>query len=184
MATQTKSLTYDDYRSLPDDGNQYQLIGGKLIMAPSPKMIHQIISSNLFYVLKQYVSEKKLGQVLYAPADVVLSMRDVVQPDLMYISKARADIIAENNVVEAPDLVVEILSDATKTTDRTSKKALYEQNGAREYWIVEPREQTIDQLILREGTFELAGTFDSSQTLTSPALEGFTLPIDKVFIDS
>jgi len=46
-----------------------------------------------------------------------------------------------------------------------------------------PPKKTIDQLILREGTFELAGTFDSSQTLTSPALEEFTLPIDKVFID-
>lgn len=109
-------------------------------------------------------------------------MRDVVQPDLMYISARRADIIAENNVVEAPDLVFEILSEESKTIDRTSKKALYEQNGAREYWIVDPQEQTIDQLILREGTFELAGTFDSSQSLTSPAFEGFTLPIDKVFI--
>ncbi|HLR33053.1 MAG TPA: Uma2 family endonuclease [Fodinibius sp.] len=184
MATQTKPLTYDDYRSLPGDGNQYQLIGGQLIMSPSPTYFHQVISLNLSSTLNQYVSENKLGKIIYAPFDLVLSMRDVVQPDLMYISAGRTDIIAENNVVEAPDLVIEILSEATKIIDRTRKKTLYEQNGAREYWIVDPREQTIDQLILREGTFELAGTFDSSQILTSPALEGFTLPIDKVFIDS
>src|SRR5699024_6297177 len=140
-----------------------------------------IISSNLFYVLKQYVSEKKLGQVLYAPVDVVLSMRDVVQPDLMYISETRADIIAENNVVEAPDLVVEILSEATKTSDRTSKKTLYEQNGAREYWIVDPIGQTIEQFILREGVFELNGRLGSAQTLTSPTLEGFSLAVGAVF---
>ncbi len=181
MATQTKLLTYDDYRSLPDDGNQYQIIGGRLIMAPSPTMIHQIISRNLFYALNQYVSEKNLGEVLYAPADVVLSMRDVVQPDLMFISAGRADIIAENNVVEAPDLVVEILSEATKTTDRTTKKSLYEQNGVGEYWIVDPLAQTIEQFILREGTLELKDTFDGSQTLTSPTLEGFKLAVGTVF---
>src|SRR5699024_700833 len=167
MATKTKPLTYDDYRSLPDDGNQYQLIGGRLIMSPSPTYFHQVISLNLSSALNQYVSENKLGKIIYAPFDVVLSMRDVVQPDLMYISAGRTDIIAENNVVEAPDLVIEILSEGTKTIDRTSKKILYEQNGTREYWIVDPQEKTIDQLILRDGTFELAGTFDSSQTLTS-----------------
>ncbi len=183
MATQTKPLTYDDYRSLPDDGNQYQLIGGQLIMSPSPTYFHQVISLNLSSALNQYVSGNKLGKIIYAPFDVVLSMRDVVQPDLMYISAGRTDIIAENNVVEAPDLVIEILSEGTKTIDRTSKKTLYEQNGAREYWIVDPTEKTIDQFILQEDIFELAGTFNSSQSLTSPVLEGFTLPIDKVFVD-
>ena len=150
-------------------------------MAPSPTMIHQLILGRLFTFTNDYVEENELGTMILSPADVVLSMRDVVQPDLMYISAEREDIIAENNVVEAPDLVVEILSEATKTTDRTSKKTLYEQNGVREYWIVDPQKETIDQLILRDGTFELTGTFDSSQSLTSPALEGFTLPIDKVF---
>src|SRR5690625_3599723 len=183
MGTQTKLLTHEDYRSLPDDGNQYQLIAGRLIMSPSPTYFHQIISGNLFRILDPYVYNNKLGKIIYAPFDVVLSMRDVVQPDFMYISAGRVDIIAENNVVEAPDLVIEILSEGTKATDRTRKKTLYEQNGAREYWIVDPTEKTIDQLILRERTFELAGTFDSSQTLTSPALEEFTLPIDQVFID-
>ena len=181
MATQTKLLTYDDYRNLPDDGNQYQLIGGQLIMSPSPTYSHQVISRNLFSALDPYVSEKKLGEIIYAPFDVVLSMRDVVQPDLMFIRAERSDIIAEKNVVEAPDLVVEILSEATKTIDRTSKKTLYEQNGVREYWIVDPIGKTIDQLILREGTFELAGTFDSSQSLTSPTLEGFKLAVRTVF---
>ena len=183
MTTQTKLLTYDDYRNLPDDGNQYQLIGGQLIMSPSPTYFHQVISLNLSSALNRYVSENKLGKIIYAPFDVVLSMRDVVQPDLMFIRAERSDIIAEKNVVEAPDLVIEILSEATKTIDRTSKKILYEQNEVREYWIVDPQEETIDQFILREGAFELAGTFDSSQSFTSPALEGFTLSIDKVFTD-
>ncbi|HLR32912.1 MAG TPA: Uma2 family endonuclease [Fodinibius sp.] len=181
MATQSKLLTYDDYRRLPDDVNQYQLIGGQLFMIPSPTYFHQVISRNLFKALDQYVSEKNVGEILYAPFDVVLSMRDVVQPDLMFISRAREDIIAENNVVEAPDLVVEILSDATQTTDRTSKKSLYEKYGTGEYWIVDPTAQTIEQFILREGVLKLKDHLTSSQILASSVIKGFSLPVETVF---
>lgn len=183
MITQTKLLTYDDYRTLPDDGNQYELIGGELLMSPSPSSYHQIISSNLFKILESHVSERNLGRVLYAPLDVVLSMRDVVQPDLMYVSSDRADIIAENNVVEVPDLVIEILSEATKTSDQVRKKNLYETYGAGEYWIVDPGEKTIDQFILQGEAFRLSGTFGSSQQLTSPVIDGLTLPVGQVFVN-
>lgn len=181
MAPQTKSLTYDDYRTLPDDGKQYELIGGELLMSPSPTYFHQVISRNLFKVLDQHVAENKLGEILYAPFDVVLSMRDVVQPDLMYVSRERADIIAENNVVEVPDVVIEILSEATETSDRIRKKTLYETYGASAYWIVDPGDKTIDQFILQGETFRLNGTFGPSQQLTSPVIEGLTVPVEHVF---
>jgi Uma2 family endonuclease len=173
MTIQTNPLTYDDYRTLPNDGKQYEIIGGGLLMSPLPTYSHQVISRNLFKLLDQYISENKLGEIIYAPFDVV-------QPDLMYISRERADIIAENNVVEAPELVVEILSPATRTTDRTSKKALY-QHGVREYWMVDSTEKTIDQLILKEDTFELNGKLNSSQILTSPTLKGFRIAVGPVF---
>src|SRR5699024_5399029 len=181
MATQTRPVTYDDYRILPDDGNQYQISGGELIMAASPTMIHQLILGRLFTLTNDYVEKHDLGTIILPPADVVLSMTNVVQPDLMYISHEREDIIAENNVVEAPDLVVEILSPATRTMDQTSKKNLYQRYGAGEYWIVDPNEKAIVQFILQEEIFELIDKFNSSQTLASSVLEGFSLPVGKVF---
>jgi Uma2 family endonuclease len=181
MATQTKLLTYDDYRTLPNDGKQYEIIEGELLMSPPPTYLHQVISRNLFKVLDQYVSKNKLGEILYAPFDVVLSMRNVVQPDLMYISSERLDIIAENNVVEAPDLVVEILSEATAGIDRIRKKMLYEKYAANEYWIVDPTKRAIEQFILREQALELNGTFDASQSFLSSAIRGFTMPAGKMF---
>jgi Uma2 family endonuclease len=181
MATQTKPVTYDDYRTLPDDGNQYQIIEGELNMSPSPNSLHQVILGKLFTLTNDYVEKNNLGTMILAPLDVVLSMTDVVQPDLMYISSGREDIIAENNIVEAPDLVVEILSPATKTMDRTNKKSLYQRYGAKEYWIVDPLAQTIEQFILQEEKFELNDSLNSSEVLTSSAIEGFTLPVGKVF---
>jgi Uma2 family endonuclease len=182
MMLQTKTTTYDDYRSLPDDGNRYEIIGGELLMSPSPTSYHQIISFNLALKLRHYVDDHKLGRVLYAPLDVVLSMRDVVQPDLMYISSERMDIIADNNIVEAPDLVIEITSEGTQTIDRTRKKSLYEKYGVREYWIVDPIEKTVEQFIGQsDKSFERKAKAKKTQLLVSTVIKGFTLSVEEVF---
>jgi Uma2 family endonuclease len=86
--TLTKLVTYDDYRHLPDDGKQYQVIGGNLYMAPAPTTTHQRILRNLSILLSEYVSKSKAGEVLFAPVDVVLSMTDVVQPDLIFVARS------------------------------------------------------------------------------------------------
>jgi Uma2 family endonuclease len=183
MAPKTKLITYDDYRSLPDDGQRYEIIDGELLMSPSPTSYHQIISINLFKALDGYVSKRNMGRVFYAPLDVVLSMKDVVQPDLMYISSDRLDIIADNNIIEAPDLVIEIISEGTETTDRTRKKTLYEKYGVKEYWIVDPIEKMVEQLIRGSRGFEMNASVEESQQLVSSVIEGFTLSLEEVFLN-
>jgi len=95
MVTQNKLVTYDDYQNLPDDGKRYEIIGGKLYIAPSPNTLHQRISRKLEYELEDYIRKHNSGEIFTAPMDVVLSMTDVVQPDLMYISKERSRIITD-----------------------------------------------------------------------------------------
>jgi Uma2 family endonuclease len=181
MATQTKLVTYDDYLTLPDDGNQYEVIGGELIMAASPITKHERISRKLLIRLDNYIEKYNIGEVFDAPFDVVLSMTDVVQPDLMYISKERSHIITEKNIVEAPDLVVEIISNRTKVRDQTTKKTLYEEHGVKEYWLVYPNEEKVEQFILKDEELELKQTFKQSDTLSCATIEGFTLPLNKIF---
>ena len=94
-------------------------------MSPSPKEIHQYISSILHIMIGTFVRERRLGKVYFSPFDVVLSDTNVVQPDILFISNERADIITSDNVQGAPDLVVEILSPATAERDRTVKLDLY-----------------------------------------------------------
>lgn len=183
MATQTKLITYDDYRTLPDDGKRYEIIRGKLIMAPAPILYHQIISGNLYKVLDSYVQKKSLGQVLYAPVDIVLSMTDVVQPDLMFISDERSHIITEKNIVEAPDLIVEIASEGTKIRDRTTKKDLYKKYGVKEYWIVYPDEREAEQFVLQDEAFELNDELTSSGKLASKVIDGLIISTDQIFSD-
>ena len=90
-------LTYADYLKTSDD-ERYELLNGELIMSPSPKEIHQYISGNLYFVLGAFVRERSLGRGYFSPFDVVLSDTDVVQPDLLFVSNERADIITPDNI--------------------------------------------------------------------------------------
>jgi Uma2 family endonuclease len=181
MATQTKLITYDDYLTLPDDGKRYEIIGGELVMTASAITKHERISRKLFVRLDNFIVERDIGEVFDAPFDVVLSMTDVVQPDLMYISKERSHIITENNIVAAPDLVVEILSESTKVRDKTTKKALYEKYGVNEYWIFYPVEKKVKQFILQDEQLILNETFDKTEKLTTNLIPDFSVSLEKIF---
>ncbi len=183
MATQTKLVTYDDYRKLPNDGKRYEIIEGELFMTPAPSTRHQRILGKLYKLISNYVEEKDLGEVLMAPVDVVLSMMDVVQPDLIYVSKDRENITTKKNIVAAPDLVIEILSENTAPIDQNRKKTLYEKYGVKEYWIVDPDENYITQYSLQEDAFALHAELDESEKLTSKVIEGYVLPLADVFAD-
>ena len=173
-------LTYEDYCLLPNNGKRYEIIDGELSATPSPLRRHQKVLANLLYYLTRFVKEHDLGEVYPAPFDVVFSDFDVVEPDLLYISKARASIVTEKNVQGAPDLVVEILSENTAKIDRTTKLKLYARNGVWEYWMVDPESCSMEIYRLTSGGFELAAQMDSSQSLTSPLFPGFVLPLSKL----
>ena len=173
-------FTYADYRNTPED-KRYELIDGDLIMSPAPRTTHQDASLNIVLLLAAFVRERVLGKIFYAPTDVVLSDTDVVQPDILFVSNARAHIITEDNIRGAPNLVIEILSPSTAARDRTLKRALYAKHGVQEYWQVDTDARTIAVLTLTENGFELAAVYGEGQTLTSPLLLGFELDLDLVF---
>ena len=103
-------------KTLPEsETKRYKLLGGELVEVASPTEYHQRISGNLELILRQFVQEKELGRVYHAPLDVVLregDEREVVQPDIFFVSKERSQIIAEEEIRGALDLVIEITSPA------------------------------------------------------------------------
>ncbi|MDE0313154.1 MAG: Uma2 family endonuclease, partial [Caldilineaceae bacterium] len=100
-----------------------------------------------------------------------------VQPDLLFISNERAEIITHDNVRGAPDLVVEILSPTTADRDRTIKLDMYTTHGVKEYWMVDPDSRTVIVLLRGESRFEVSGIYGEDQILCSPTLEGFTVAL-------
>ena len=80
--------TYKDYRATPDD-ERWELLNGNLMRRPKPNRKHQWVLGNLARKLSDFSEEHRLGQVYLAPVDVVLSDTDIVEPDLLFISRAR-----------------------------------------------------------------------------------------------
>ena len=173
-------LTYEDYQNTPED-ERYELIDGELIMAAAPKYMHQRVDMKLGWRLGLYVEVNDLGEVFSAPFDVVLSDTDVVQPDLLFVSKARAHIITEANVQGAPDLVIEILSPSTVSLDWTRKRELYARHGAKEFWIVAPDARLVWLMLLRGDDFDVVDIYGDGQTLASPTLDGFSVNLSDIF---
>ena len=175
-------FTYKDYKSLPEsETKRYELIEGELIMVPSPNEYHQRISGRLEFILRAFVEGKNLGRVYDAPFDVVFSKEDVVQPDILFISKARSKIITEEEIRGGPDLVIEILSPATAERDRTYKKTLYARHGVREYWIVDLEEKTIEVMTLGKAGFESSGTYGKMGSLKSSIFPNLAINLSEVF---
>ena len=180
MVTQTK-LTYQDYANTPDD-ERYELIDGVLIMVPAPNIAHQRSHASLGVQMWSFVRQHDLGRVFLAPTDVVLSDTDVVQPDVLFISKERQHIITEANIQGAPDLVVEILSPSTSRNDWREKRDLYAEHGVNEYWVVDTANRVVYVMLLKDGVLEIVETYASGDVLTSPTLKGFEVSVDDLFM--
>ncbi|MYA21695.1 MAG: Uma2 family endonuclease [Gemmatimonadetes bacterium] len=174
-------FTYEDYQHTPED-KRYELLDGELIMVPAPNLGHQRIGAKLGIRLYTFVEERSLGEVFFAPCDVVLSNTDVVQPDLLFVSNERAHLLlGGDNVRGAPDLVVEIFSPSTAERDQTLKRALYVKHGVKEYWLVDPDARTVSVLLLGEDAFEVEAIYGEGQTMNSPTLTGFSVGLNEIF---
>ena len=181
MTTQPKvKLTVADYLETPE-GAGYQLLDGELIVAAAPADKHQRVLGELFIALHQFVSGHNLGIIRFAPSDVVLSEHDVVQPDILYVSRRRDHIRTAANIQGAPDLAVEVLSPSTEGYDRGYKRELYARHGVMEYWLVDPDLETIEVLTPGNGGFIRYALYNRRETLTSPLLPGLAVDLAAIF---
>lgn len=146
-------LSYDEYALIPDDGQQHEIIDGEHYVNSAPGTYHQTLSKRLQYELYRQIELQGKGLVFNAPCDVQLSEHDIVQPDLIVLLGATRQIVTPAKLLGVPDLLVEITSPSSNQYDRTLKKQLYERAAVREYWIVDARQRTVEQMILADGAY-------------------------------
>ncbi len=181
--TPSVKFTYEDLLNFQDDGKRHEIIDGEHFVTPSPNTKHQAVSTNLAAILWTYLQEHPIGAVFAAPLDVVFSDFDVVEPDILYISRERAGVLTEKHVRGAPDLVVEILSPGTRKTDEATKRRLYERFDVTEYWVVDPELDAIKIYRRVKGAFARVAELgaEAGDTLTTPLLPGFAVSLAAVF---
>jgi Uma2 family endonuclease len=176
-------LTYRDYALIPEDGRRHEILDGEHYVTAAPFLSHQKLAFRLTLRVGGFIEANHLGLFFFAPADVLLSAHDVVQPDLLFISSGRASIAAGKNVQGAPDLMIEILSQSSRRLDKVLKLRTYDRYGVQEYWMFDPFRKGVQTYLrpetgLRPQPFLSAAAGD---VLTSPLLPGFELPLAEVF---
>jgi len=148
MPRQSHDWTVDDLESLPDDGLQYELIDGVLLVSPAPIPVHQRVVGRLFILLTAACPPDH--EVFLAPLDWQPDRRTSLQPDLLVVAK---DKIGPKNITENLALAVEVLSTSTHRKDMVLKRSKYEDVGVPSYWIVDPNEPSFMAYDLVDGRY-------------------------------
>lgn len=160
-ASRESPVTYEMYAEMPDDGNRYEILEGEL------------------YLLMQACKTEYM--ILMAPLDVILSRTNVVQPDLILIHQSRMDIVKKRGIEGSPDLLVEVLSPGSRGRDRVRKANIYAKHGVPEYWIVDPKGQTLERHVLADGRYELKAVFEEDETVRSERLPCVSFAVSELF---
>lgn len=183
-----KHYTYRDYLDFTFE-EMVEIIKGKLFrMSPAPSRSHQIISRNLSGTLYNQLKGNTC-QFFTAPFDVILPVKGkdyedsdrVVQPDIVVICDPEK--IRERGCFGAPDWIIEILSPHTTKKDLQDKFALYEESGVSEYWVVEPRNQTVEVFVLENETYKRITTYAEDDEAPSHTIPGLMIKLKEVFED-
>ncbi|MDR2166295.1 MAG: Uma2 family endonuclease [Clostridiales bacterium] len=132
-----------------------EIIGGKVVMMAPARVAHQDAEVNLVEIFRRYLRGKRCK--ILTNAYLHLTDEDKFVPDIMIVCNRK--IIKPNGVFGAPDLVVEILSRSSMSSDRNDKKAVYEKCGVKEYWIVTAEARTIEVYLLTDGKYRLDNTY-------------------------
>ena len=165
--------TYDEMAAeLPETNLPTELWDGELIMSAAPRPKHQVVTANTWEFIKGHVKPLRLGQAFISPIDVVLGTNKVVQPDVVFVSTAQKLIVGTACIRGVPDLLVEVISEGTWRRDRVDKKALYEQFGVAEYWIIDPDSQLIEVFALTKGSYQLHARGVGADKVGSKLLPG------------
>lgn len=137
-----KSYTTADIEALPD-GERAELIDGEMFIMESPSVTHQRILGELYVQINMYIKKNKGPCEVFLPFGVYVAddTRNYVEPDLSIVCKP--DKLDEKGCHGAPDWVIEITSPSNKIMDYGRKLSLYQENGVREYWIVDPKQKIV-----------------------------------------
>jgi Uma2 family endonuclease len=182
-------FTYADYLSWSDD-ERWELIEGQAYaMSPAPSNFHQLIVGELFRHIANYFHGKSCRPFV-APFDVRLpragvsdhEVDTVVQPDISLVCDPEK--LKDNHgCLGAPDWVVEVLSPSTAIHDQRTKRALYEQHGVAEYWLVHPGDRSVTIYRLENNAYGKPLVFGMGEVCSPLAFAELVIAVADIFYD-
>jgi Uma2 family endonuclease len=157
-----------------------ELVDGKLEVLPMPTIFHQRLVEFLFTLLNQFVTNKSLGSVFFAPLPVYFDQKHYREPDVIFVRPER---IAGRDYPASADLVMEVVSEDPegRNRDLVEKRRDYAMAGIPEYWIVDPQTGTVTVLALADKEYRTHGEFTAGSTASSALLPGFSINVSDLF---
>ena len=184
MTIDAKKLTYEAFLALPETKQRYEVIDGEMVvMSPSPTPEHQRITLNLSLQLAPFVREHHLGEFFIAPLDVLITRTPLQtrQPDLLFVSTSRRDIIGPQQIEGGPDLIIEILSPSNTRADMEAKLQDYWLIGGQEGWRVSPEARSIEVMQRGAEHVERSGVYGMGDVIDSGVLPHLHLRVEDIW---
>jgi len=177
------NYTYEDYLQFPEEpGYRFEILEGILVKEPSPSIHHQRVSRELGRQLMDFIDDfDPEGELFFAPLDVTLTGKNVLQPDILFVSAARKEIMREERIDGPCDLVVEIMSPSNRRKDRLRKMEIYRKAEIPHYWLVDPEENTLEAFTLKDECYTLVFVGGPGDEFSHPEFPELDLNLDKVF---
>ena len=147
-----------------DIRDDYEIIEGEKFMAASPNWGHVNVTANLIATIGVYAKTNRLGAVAPDNFDVHFPDGNVFRPDFVFVSAANEKLFLDKKNMTlhgVPDMVAEIFSRSTMKRDFTIKKDIYERNGVKEYWLINPWSESIEVYLLRDGKYFLDDVYQN-----------------------
>lgn len=175
-----EKATRQHFYEIVEENKKMEFINGEIIFHSPVKLWHNEATGNLYELLRTYVRRRKLGYVGIEKLLVSLTRNDY-EPDVCFWGVEKSQKFKQDQMqFPAPDFVAEVLSISTASNDRGIKYQDYESHGVREYWIIDPDKQTLEQHVLQDDTYELVLKAGDG-TVRSSAVDGFSIPIKAIF---
>ncbi|TWT40911.1 hypothetical protein RAS1_35980 [Phycisphaerae bacterium RAS1] len=167
--------TADEYLALADDDFRYELIDGVILMSPSPLPLHQRVAFEIAYQLEAFLRQRPIGMVV-PEVDVKLSDKLVYRPELVFVRQDNLKRIAPR-ITFTPDVVVEVISPASRGRDTRTKFDDYQRVGVAEYWLIDPQNEATTFYRLEGDRYVDASPPAGQEAFESRAVEGFSLDL-------
>ena len=185
IAELEQKMTWNEFRDAEFEDHDlyiYELLNEKLVRRTAPSVKHQDVVNNLSFLFNLHNKNKELGRLYLAPIDVYFDDGNGVQPDLSFIKKERLFIIENEDYINgAPDLIVEVISPGSVRRDKVDKKDLYQRFAVKEFWLIDPQNQTIEVYIIENDVYKLHDFQEQKGKISSILLEGFEVDLETVF---
>ena len=176
-------MSLDEFLALGETDGKWELDDGVLYIMASGTPDHQFLELEFSRRMLDHLDEFDQPPAhLYTEMTTILSreLQRAPEPDIVIILNQRRHIVGRARVEGAPDIIIEILS-TDRNRDLVRKRQIYAEAGVLEYWPIDPRNDTVTQLELRDGAYVERAVLTAADTLATPLLPGLSIPLVSIF---